>query len=76
MDDAECFSYDFIYVHTGIVKRNSFFVKIMIKASFRLLEVIKQFWNKGSAVENEINAHHLKPRWNYTVSGDKYNNSM
>ncbi len=30
----------------------------------------------GSAVESEINAHRLKLCSNYTVSGDKRNNSM
>ncbi len=48
----------------------------MIKTSFHLLDVIKLFLQLGSAVENEINAHRSKPCWNYTVSGDKRNNSM
>ncbi len=49
--------------------------KTMIKANFTSSMSLKNC-QLGSVVENDMNAHRLKPNWNYTMSRDKRSNWM
>ncbi len=42
------------FMHTGIMKKITF---LMIKATFHLVDVIKHFFQSGSAAKNEVNAN-------------------